>query len=107
MPNNHRANTKPPHARTILAGIAGGVAMNLTMPLTFRLLGFGWNGGDILIRSSFLEPVPLVVNMPAPIIIGIVMESQKATTQRFAPRDSEALERSQQRSSEFLQDRRL
>jgi hypothetical protein len=49
----------------------------------------------------------LVVNMPAPIIIGIVMESQKATTQRFAPRDSEALERSQQRSSEFLQDRRL
>ena len=74
---------KPTHGRTILAGIAGGVAMNLTMLLTFRLLGFGWNGEGILIRSSLqskkliavwteLEPVPLVVNTPAPIIIGIV-----------------------------------
>ena len=75
---------KPTHARTIMAGIAGGIAMNLTMLLTFRLLGFGWNGGGILIRSSMqskkliavwtqLEPIPLVVNAPAPIIIGIVL----------------------------------
>lgn len=72
------------HLRTILGGIAGGIAMNLTMLMTFRLLGFGWNGDGILIESASqsrkliavwteLEPIPLVVDSPAPIIIGIVV----------------------------------
>lgn len=58
--------------------------MNLVMLLTFRVLGFGWNGDGILIKSSSqsqkliavwteLEPIPLVVNTPAPIIIGIIV----------------------------------
>ena len=75
---------KPSHGRTILAGIIGGFAMNLVMLLTFRLLGFGWNGGGILLESSSqsqklisvwteIEPLPLVVNSPAPIIIGIIL----------------------------------
>ncbi|MCP4552405.1 MAG: hypothetical protein GY834_10275 [Bacteroidetes bacterium] len=72
------------HGRTILAGIAGGMAMNITMLLTFRLLGFGWNGGGILLEATTqskkliavwtkIEPIPLVVNTPTPIIIGIVL----------------------------------
>jgi hypothetical protein len=32
-----------------LAGIAGGLAMNGAMLLTFRLIGFGWNGDGILL----------------------------------------------------------
>ena len=75
---------KPKNGRTVIAGLAGGLAMNLTMLLTFRLLGFGWNGDGILIESASqsqkliavwtkLEPIPLVVNSPAPIIIGIVI----------------------------------
>jgi len=58
--------------------------MNLVMLLTFRLLGFGWNGNGILIESSSqsqkliavwteLEPIPLVVDNPAPIITGIIL----------------------------------
>lgn len=72
------------YGRTLLAGIAGGMAMNLTMLMTFRLIGFGWNGDGILIRSASqsqklvavwteLEPIPLVVDTPAPIIMGIVL----------------------------------
>jgi hypothetical protein len=75
---------KPTHGRTILAGIAGGLSMNLVMLLTFRLIGFGWNGGGILLESpaqskkliaiwTEIEPLPLVVNAPAPIIIGIIL----------------------------------
>ncbi len=75
---------KPTHGRTILAGIGGGLSMNLVMLLTFRLLGFGWNGGGILLESptqskkliaiwTEIEPIPLVVDTPAPIIIGIVI----------------------------------
>ena len=75
---------KPTHGKTILAGIAGGLAMNLTMLVTFRLLGFGWNGNGILIKSSGqsqkliavwteLEPIPLVVDSPTPIFIGMVL----------------------------------
>lgn len=71
-------------ARTITAGVAGGMAFNLSMLLTFRLLGFGWNGDGILVRSPIqsqklvavwtkLEPLPLVVSNPAPIIAGIVL----------------------------------
>ena len=75
---------KPTNGRTLLAGMAGGFAMNLTMLLTFRLLGFGWNGDGILIESASqsrkliavwteLEPIPLVVNAPAPIIVGMIL----------------------------------
>jgi hypothetical protein len=60
------------------------MTMNAVMLLTFRLLGFGWNGGGILLASPVqspklialwtqLQPLPLVVANPAPIIIGIVL----------------------------------
>lgn len=69
--------------KTVLAGLAGGIAMNVVMLLTFRLLGFGWNGGGILLDSSIqsrkliavwteIEPIPLVVDTPLPIMLGIV-----------------------------------
>jgi len=70
--------------KTILVGLAGGMTMNVVMLLTFRLLGFGWNGSGILLSSPIqrpkliavwtqLEPLPLVVADPAPIIIGMVL----------------------------------
>ena len=75
---------KPSISRSILAGLLGGLALNFIMLMTFRLLGFGWNGGGILLdpyRQSQkliavwtqLEPIPLVVNKPAPIIIGLIL----------------------------------
>jgi len=45
---------KQSHVRTVIAGIGGGIAMNLAMLLTFRLIGFGWKGG------GFGEPVCLI-----------------------------------------------
>lgn len=74
---------KTSHIKTILAGISGGFAMNLMMLLTFRFIGFGVNGEGILLDPSLqsrkliavwteLEPLPLVVNQPAPIIVGII-----------------------------------
>jgi hypothetical protein len=74
---------KPSTIRTALAGIAGGMGMNITMLLTFRLLGLGWTGNGILVNPDLqsskliavwkqIEPLPLVVVKPAPIIIGIV-----------------------------------
>jgi hypothetical protein len=53
------------------------------MMLTFGFIGFGVNGGGILLDSSIqskkliavwteLEPLPLVVNRPAPIVLGII-----------------------------------
>jgi hypothetical protein len=70
--------------RTLVAGIAGGMAMNLVMLLTFRAIGFGWEGDGILLTSSIqsqklvavwttLEPLPLVVVEPAPIILGLFL----------------------------------
>jgi len=70
--------------RTILAGLAGGTAMNVSMFLTFRLLGFGWNGDGILITSPLqsrklvavwteIEPLPLIVTNPLPMIIGLTL----------------------------------
>ena len=58
--------------------------MNVTMLLTFRLLGFGWTGNGILLDPGIqsrkliavwttMEPLPLVVDRPAPIIFGIVL----------------------------------
>ena len=71
-------------SKALLAGLAGGLALNLAMVLTFRLIGFGWNGGGILldpaIQSPKLiavwtqsEPIPLVVSRPAPIVIGLML----------------------------------
>jgi hypothetical protein len=70
--------------RTLVAGIAGGLALNLVMLLTFRAIGFGWDGDGILLTSSIqshkliavwttLEPLPLVAVNPAPIIVGLVL----------------------------------
>lgn len=70
--------------RVFIAGFAGGLTMNLAMLLTFRLIGFGWNGNGILLTSPIqsqklvavwtqLEPVPLVVANPAPIVIGLTL----------------------------------
>lgn len=70
--------------RTIVAGLAGGMAMNLAMLLTFRAIGFGWHGDGILLTSpmqsqkliavwTWLPPLPLVVARPAPIILGLLL----------------------------------
>lgn len=70
--------------KTILAGIAGGITFNLAMLLTFRGIGFGWDGQGILITSAMqspklvavwtsLEPLPMIVANPAPIIAGLVL----------------------------------
>lgn len=70
--------------RVFMAGISGGLSLNLSMLLTFRLMGFGWNGDGILIRSEIqspklvavwtkLEPLPLIVSNPAPMIIGLIL----------------------------------
>jgi hypothetical protein len=77
------AQIKKSHARTIVSGIAGGIAMNVAMLLTFRLLGFGVTGDGVLLDPSLqsrkliavwteMEPLPLVVSQPAPIILGII-----------------------------------
>ena len=71
-------------SRTVLAGVAGGFAMNLMMTLTFRFIGFGVHGGGILLDPDFesrklivvwteLEPLPLVVSRPVTIILGIIV----------------------------------
>lgn len=70
--------------RVVFAGFVGGVALNLGMLLTFRLLGFGWDGGGILLDPSIqspkliavwtqIEPIPLVISNPAPIITGLIL----------------------------------
>jgi hypothetical protein len=74
----------PSTKKTLLAGLAAGTAMNAAMLLTFRLLGFGWDGDGILLHSpsqspkliavwTELEPIPLVVDTPGPIIFGILL----------------------------------
>jgi len=75
---------KIPLLRTILAGLAGGLAFNLTMILTFRLLGFGMNADGILLDPSLqspklisvwteLKPLPLIVDNPAPMVVGLIL----------------------------------
>jgi hypothetical protein len=75
---------KTSHIRTLLAGVAAGLAMNIAMLLTFRFIGFGVNADGILLDPSVqsgkliavwteLEPLPLVVDRPAPIIIGLIL----------------------------------
>ncbi len=75
---------KNPIAKTLLAGLAGGLTLNFVMVLTFRLIGFGWHGGGILLNPSIqsrkliavwtqIEPLPLVVSHPFQIIIGLIL----------------------------------
>ena len=70
--------------RTVIAGLAGGMTMNLAMLLTFRAIGFGWHGHGILLTSPLqskkliavwtqLEPLPLVVANPVPIAVGLLL----------------------------------
>ena len=70
--------------RVVAAGLAGGLAMNLVMLLTFRLIGFGWDGDGLLLVSPMqsekliavwtpLEPLPLIVTNPAPIVLGLLL----------------------------------
>lgn len=58
--------------------------MNLAMLLTFRLIGFGLHGDGILLTSPIqskkliavwtqLEPLPMVVRNPAPILLGMML----------------------------------
>jgi hypothetical protein len=80
---SEKKRMKTSHAITFLAGVVGGMAMNLAMLITFRFIGFGVNGDGILLNPNFqsrkliavwtqLEPLPLVVNQPALIIVGIL-----------------------------------
>jgi len=75
---------KIPVMRTLLAGLAGGMALNLAMILTFLLLGFGLHADGILLDPSLqsakviavwteIEPTPLVVASPVPIVIGLML----------------------------------
>jgi len=56
--------------RILLAGLAGGVATNLAMLVTFRLLGFGsgflldprWQSPKLIAVWTQIEPLPRVVN---------------------------------------------
>src|SRR4030067_1355487 len=70
--------------KIVLAGLAGGVALNLMMLITFRLIGFGWSGNGILLNPSLqsrkliavwtqIEPIPRVVSSPVPILIGLLL----------------------------------
>ena len=58
--------------RVLIAGLAGGLTFNVVILLTFRWIGFGWNGGGFLLTSPIqshkliavwtqIEPLPLVV----------------------------------------------
>ena len=71
-----------PIPRTIAAGIGAGLALNITMLLTFRLVGFGWSGGGILLNPNVqspkliavwtkMDPLPLVAANPLPIALGL------------------------------------
>lgn len=63
------------HRPLLAAGLAGGAAINLTLFATFRLVGFGLDGGGVLLdplRQSpkliavwtELEPLPLLATRP-------------------------------------------
>ncbi|MEW5864989.1 MAG: hypothetical protein AB1773_15570 [Pseudomonadota bacterium] len=71
-------------ARTVLAGLAGGFAFTVSMFVTFRLIGFGWDGEGVLLQSAIqspklvavwtrLEPLPLVISNPVPIFFVLVL----------------------------------
>lgn len=70
--------------RVLLAGIAGGLTLSLTILLFFRGLGFGWNNAGILIRSQLqsekfiatwtqTEPLPLLIANPLPLFLILLL----------------------------------
>ncbi len=70
--------------RTVVAGIAGGLAFNISMFLTFRLVGFGLNGGGFILNPNHqsskliavwttIKPLPLIVTNPLRMSIGIIL----------------------------------
>lgn len=74
---------RPSCGRTVAAGALGGVALNLAMLLTFRIIGFGPAGDGVLLDPRIqspkliavwttLEPLPLVVSRPPVILLGLV-----------------------------------
>lgn len=74
---------RAPVHRVLISGLAGGVALNGAILLTFRLLGFGWYGGGILLEPSRqskklimvwteIEPLPRVVSDPLPVMAGLL-----------------------------------
>ena len=70
--------------KIVFAGLFAGLTINCVMFLTFRLIGFGRNGDGILLNPEIqsekliavwtkIKPLPLVVNNPLPIIIGLIV----------------------------------
>lgn len=79
-------NSPSSRFRTILAGLLGGVTLVTGMLLTFRLLGFGWNGGGVLLDPAIqshklilvwteIQPLPLIISNPVPIVFGLILFS--------------------------------
>ncbi|MHA2219003.1 MAG: hypothetical protein ACXACY_24040 [Candidatus Hodarchaeales archaeon] len=76
------AGPKDSILRTVTAGLAGWAALNISMFLTFGLIGVGPEGGGILLDPAIqseklikvwteLEPLPLVISNPLPIVVGL------------------------------------
>ena len=71
---------RPSIRRTILAGLLGGLAINLSMLVTYRIIGFGLNEKGILMDPNIQSPKlirlwtepprPRVLAMP-PVVIGL------------------------------------
>ncbi|MGA1842532.1 MAG: hypothetical protein ACMUIU_18110 [bacterium] len=70
--------------RIFFSGICAGITLNISMLLTFRLIGFGWNGNGILLNPEIqsekliavwteINPIPLIVNNPLPMIFGLII----------------------------------
>lgn len=81
----HATNTTPSATRTVLAGIAGGLAFVLGNFLTFGLLGGSRRGHQgllfnpdtqspkVIIAWKILQPLPRIIETPAPILAGLLM----------------------------------
>jgi hypothetical protein len=74
---------RAPIGRTLLGGLAAGLAVNLAILLTFRLVGFGLDAHGILLNPSLqsqklialwtvIEPLPLIVTHPVAMALGFV-----------------------------------
>lgn len=68
------------HPWILLAGLAGGLATNLAILVTFRLIGFGtgflldprWQSPKLIAVWTQLEPLPRIVTAPVPMILGLI-----------------------------------
>jgi hypothetical protein len=81
-PGHRRTTMKYSLTRSLLAALAGGAALNLSMLLTFRAIGLGWHDNGILLNSSLqsakliavwklIAPLPRVVTHPAAMGLGV------------------------------------